>query len=223
LVFRALRDSGHHALAHGTVLTHKMSHPTIIANPFTLPSTYHSSTKMDPIQAAIDAIESRAPDASFSYRKVAAEFKISRATLARRHQGLTGSNAGAGLQRRNLSVHQEAELVKYIEALTKRGLPPTREMIQSFASIVAKKKVGRCWVSRFLKRNHAYLTSKWTTGIDRVRHKADSKHKYSLYFNLLHQKMLEYEVEPENVYNIDEKGFLIGITGRSKRVFSKAM
>jgi hypothetical protein len=178
---------------------------------------------MDPIEAAIKAIDSRASGASFSYRKIAKQFSISRATLARRHQGLTRSNAGEAQQRQNLSLQQESELVKYIEALTKRGLPPTRVMIQNFASIVAKKKVGRNWVSRFLERNHAHLTSKWTTGIDRVRHKADSKYKYSLYFDLLHQKMLEYEVEPENVYNMDEKGFLIGITGRSKRVFSKAL
>jgi hypothetical protein len=31
----------------------------------------------------------------------------------------------------------------------------------------------------------------------------------------------EYEVLPENMYNMDEKGFMIGVTGRSKRIFSK--
>jgi hypothetical protein len=30
-------------------------------------------------------------------------------------------------------------------------------------------------------------------------------------------------VEPRHTYNIDKKGFLIGITGRSKRVFSRQM
>jgi hypothetical protein len=33
--------------------------------------------------------------------------------------------------------------------------------------------------------------------------------------------MQEYEVEAENVYNMDEKDFMIGIFRRSKRVFSK--
>jgi hypothetical protein len=33
--------------------------------------------------------------------------------------------------------------------------------------------------------------------------------------------MREYKVEAENVYNMNEKGFLMGITGRSKRVFSR--
>jgi len=38
---------------------------------------------------------------------------------------------------------------------------------------------------------------------------------------LLHQKTKEYKIKPEDIYNMDEKGFLIGITGRLKRVFNK--
>ena len=33
--------------------------------------------------------------------------------------------------------------------------------------------------------------------------------------------MRQYDVKAENVYNIDKKGFFVGITSRSKRVFSK--
>jgi hypothetical protein len=57
--------------------------------------------------------------------------------------------------------------------------------------------------------------------MDRSRHKAVSKLKYDKYFGLLHGKMEEYNVQPHNTYNIDEKGFIMGVTGRSKRVFSK--
>ena len=57
--------------------------------------------------------------------------------------------------------------------------------------------------------------------MDRNRHQADSGFKYKLYCDLLHQKMEEYNVEPRNTYNMDEKGFLIGVTGRSKRVFTR--
>jgi hypothetical protein len=35
--------------------------------------------------------------------------------------------------------------------------------------------------------------------------------------------MQQYDVEPENTYDMDEKGFLVGTTSRSKRVFSKAL
>jgi hypothetical protein len=57
--------------------------------------------------------------------------------------------------------------------------------------------------------------------MDRNRHVADSEESYCRYFELLHSKMRQYDVKAENVYNIDEKGFLVGITSCSKRVFSK--
>jgi hypothetical protein len=106
--------------------------------------------------------------------------------------------------------------------LTKRGLPLTRETIRNFASVVAKWEVSDAWVTRFLGRNDAFLTSKWTVGMDRTRHIADNEKRYRLYFGLLHYKMRQYEILPENTYNMDEKGFFVGITTRSKRVFSKA-
>ena len=57
--------------------------------------------------------------------------------------------------------------------------------------------------------------------MDRDRHKADSEAKYSLYFELLHDKMKEYNVQPSHIFNLDEKGFMIRVLRRSKRVFDK--
>jgi hypothetical protein len=52
--------------------------------------------------------------------------------------------------------------------------------------------------------------------MDRTCHNADSTTKYELYFDLLHAKIEEYGVLPTNMYNIDEKGIMIGVTGCSK-------
>jgi hypothetical protein len=96
-----------------------------------------------------------------------------------------------------------------------------RAMIQDFASEVAKMRVSEAWVTRFVGRHHDTLIPKWTSGMDAVRHRADSKLKYELYFHLLHDKIESYNVLPSNTYDIDEKGFMIGVIGRSKRVFSR--
>jgi transposase len=178
---------------------------------------------MDPIEAAIEAIESREPGASSPYRAVAKRFGVSRATLSRRHQGHTRSHAAEQQRRQLLNPQQEAELVKYIERCTERGLPPTRDMVRNFASAVAEREASESWVSRFLHRHKVDLTVKWSAGLNRNCHQADSYDKYDLYFYLLYGKMREYDVEPRNTYNIDEKGFFISITTRSKRVFSKAI
>jgi hypothetical protein len=59
--------------------------------------------------------------------------------------------------------------------------------------------------------------------MDRDRHHADSRDNYRLYFDLIYSKMREYNVEPRHTYNMDEKGFLIGILSHSKRAFSRQL
>jgi hypothetical protein len=57
--------------------------------------------------------------------------------------------------------------------------------------------------------------------MDVIHYHADSQCKYELYFELLHHLIVQYDVQPHNMYNMDEKGSMIGVTGRSKHVFSQ--
>jgi hypothetical protein len=85
----------------------------------------------------------------------------------------------------------------------------------------ASKHIGDGWVTRCIERKKDHLISKWTKGMDAVRHHADSEAKYDQYGDLLHGKITQYEVEPAHTYNMDEKGFAIGVIGKQKRIFSK--
>jgi hypothetical protein len=102
-----------------------------------------------------------------------------------------------------------------------RGLPPTKQMIRNFAAQIAGKEPGTNWVDRFIKRHNIELVNRWTAPIDNQRHRADSAFKYKLYFKLLSDKITQYDVETRNIYNMDEKGFLIGILTKMKRVFTR--
>ena len=93
--------------------------------------------------------------------------------------------------------------------------------MQNFASTVVQGRVSESWVTRFLNRHHDHIVSRWTSAMDSSRHNAESGYKYKLYFDLLQQKITEYDIEPENTYNMDEKGFAIGLLGRTKRIFSR--
>ena len=57
--------------------------------------------------------------------------------------------------------------------------------------------------------------------MDSNSHNAELEYKYKLYFDLLQQKITEYNIEPEHTYNMDEKGFAIGVLGRTKRIFNR--
>ncbi|KAK1912749.1 hypothetical protein P3342_004685 [Pyrenophora teres f. teres] len=172
------------------------------------------------IDDAIADLESQEPGKQLILAEFARKWGVSRATLSRRWRRVTGPRRDGYAQQQAISPQQELELVRYIKGLTKRGLPPTREMIRNFSSEVVHQQLSESWVTRFINRHKIHLISKWTTAMDRTRHLADSESKYRLYFELLHQKISEYHLEARDIYNMDEKG-LIGLIGRSKRIFSR--
>jgi hypothetical protein len=148
-------------------------------------STTHHSTSMEAIDKAIASLEAHRPVVKGQLKKTAEKYGVNRSTLGRRWRGRTGSRKEGYDRQRKLHPQQELELVKYIEELGVNGLAPTREMVRNFASNIAQKYVRECWVSRFLTTHQINLTSKWTTGINRVRHQANSGVKYHLYFELI--------------------------------------
>jgi hypothetical protein len=105
------------------------------------------------IDEAIEALERGGEGEEIGYVGIAKKFGVDESTLRRRHQGKCNTRVEAAQERKDLSTQQEEELVKYIKDLTSKGLPCTRAMIQNFASVVAKKEVGKSWVLRFLNRH----------------------------------------------------------------------
>ncbi|KAF1360973.1 hypothetical protein EJ07DRAFT_81924, partial [Lizonia empirigonia] len=140
---------------------------------------------MGAIEDTIRAIESLEPGKQFSYTKIAATYGCSRSALSQRHQGVSTSCSTKAQNQQALHPQQEQELLRYIERLTRQGLPPTRPMIRRFALEIARSELGVHWVDRYIKRHQVDLISRWATGIDRSRHQADSQSKYSLFFELL--------------------------------------
>ncbi|EDU46253.1 predicted protein [Pyrenophora tritici-repentis Pt-1C-BFP] len=67
--------------------------------------------------------------------------------------GQTSSERDKNFNQQKLNPQQELELVRYIEKLTKRGIPPTREMIRNFSSEVAHQQLSESWVTRFINRH----------------------------------------------------------------------
>ncbi|EDU46179.1 conserved hypothetical protein [Pyrenophora tritici-repentis Pt-1C-BFP] len=156
---------------------------------------------MTAIDKAVKYLESLKPGEHFVYQKVADQFGCSRSALSRRWRGVSRDKTTSDGMKQALLPQQELELVQYIEELHIRGLPPTREMIQNFGSEICGNPVSMSWVERFLHRNQDRLISRWAPTLDR--------------------KMEEHKIERRLTFNMDEKGFLIGVQNKSKRVFSK--
>lgn len=176
---------------------------------------------MPSIEDALCAIASLEPDKTPNIASFAKAYGCSRTTLSRRYRGIQGSATTYHQSGQLLNPQQEKTLVKYIDGLCARHLTPTRQMIRNFAEETCGRRPGKDWVQRFLIRHPDTLVSKWTLGLDHNRARADSAFKYALYFELLKQKIDQHKVEPRHTYNMDEKGFLLGVLSKPKRVFSR--
>ncbi|EME86371.1 uncharacterized protein MYCFIDRAFT_130761, partial [Pseudocercospora fijiensis CIRAD86] len=44
---------------------------------------------------------------------------------------------------------------------------------------------------------------------------------YTNYFTKLEAKIKKYNIKPKNIYNIDKKGFIIGVLSKARRIFIK--
>jgi hypothetical protein len=186
-------------------------------------STHHNTTNMAAIDKAIEDLESRDRVDNHMYGEVAVKYGCSRSAVSRRWRGVSRTKTASDQGKQVIPPQQELELVQYITDLHVNGLAPTREMIQNFGSEVAGRAVSMSWVDRFLHRNHDHLTVRWAPPIDRVRQQADSIDKYDSYFDILHQKIKDYGIKKRLTFNMDEKGFMIGVQSKSKRVFSKVV
>jgi alkylated DNA nucleotide flippase Atl1 len=143
-------------------------------------SQHHNTTTMTGIEEALAECDSIPSGDKTPWQRIADKHGVVRSTLTRRHRRETRSREEVSTSQQNLQPQQEAELVKYIEGLTERKLPPTREMVQNYASDIAGHPVSESWVARFLHRHQDELTSQWSTSMDRKRHAADSSDKYNV-------------------------------------------
>jgi hypothetical protein len=170
-------------------------HPTLFEQYF---APLQLNTTM-PVKEALAELDDLRPGEQFSYRALAKKYSCSRTTLTRQHKGQAPPREDTSSSHRLLHPRDEAELVKYIRGLTERHLMPTRQMIINFATPLCAWEPSDSWVTRFLRRHFETLLTAWSTPMASVRHQADSGEKYKQYFDLLHRKIAEYKVLPENM------------------------
>ena len=179
---------------------------------------------MDPIDAAIEAMNSLCLGERPNITKYARDYDVDRTTLSRRWRGIQGPQEGKNQSQQYLSIAQELVLVKKIERLTKQGLEPTDSMLRAMAGEIRgdETEPGIHWPKRFRNRYADRLVYQWSSGMDGRRHRADNAINYSYYFAYLGSKLEQYGIKLELTYNMDEKGFLLGVLLKSKRTFGKA-
>ena len=135
------------------------------------------------MQAALAAIESSEKP---NYTAIAKEYKLTPSTLIRRAQGKTTSREEFQSQvHQCLTNAQERILIKQINRLTERGIPPTSQMVRNFAEEMIGRAVGKNWTGEFCRRHQSELKSLYLRNIENLRVKGEYGPTYKLFFDLV--------------------------------------
>ncbi|PMD23339.1 hypothetical protein NA56DRAFT_669887 [Hyaloscypha hepaticicola] len=130
-----------------------------------------------------------------NYRQVSEKYSLTRITLIRRFLGLcTSRQEATSLHYKLLTDTQEEALVNQINKLTIRGMPPTTHIVKNLVEEIIGRYIYKNWTAHFVKRYSDCLKT-----ID------------------------DYNIIAGNMYNWDEKGFLIGLARTLKRIITKKL
>ncbi len=82
------------------------------------------------------------------------------------------------------------------------------------------KELGKNWVSGFFGC-HPMLQTKYSRTLAQNRFLAQNRDIIQDWFNLYQSIKAKYGIFDEDIYNMDENEYMMGITGSSKVVISK--
>ena len=171
-----------------------------------------------------------------SYKKCAEQFNVKITTLKRRVQGAKAKRL-AHEKQQALSEAEERSIVNWIKKLTSWGFSPRVDMVMERAMWLYSQRdiirvtsantftvgpheesyLSRSWFTRFKKRNPELVTT-FSRRLESSRAAHNNPEHVQSFFQLYQSTVAKYNVKPQNVWNMDEKGYMIGVSASSKIV-----
>ncbi len=171
------------------------------------------------IQAYEDAL------GAVSYRRIALEYGVNRAIMQARMASCR-SLEDMHKDQQLLTPAEENSIVDSIERTHSQGWPYRVSQVRHLALEILKKRslvlpvLGINWVSKFLAR-HPSLQSKFSIPKDLDRIVAENPDVMTKWFDLFSAQVRQYGIEEEDIYNMDEKGYAMGLIGKARVIVSK--
>lgn len=166
------------------------------------------------ILLAIAAIRN---NSRLSRRAAAAIYNINFSTLCRRMNGQQ-SRRDKMPNSRKMNDIEESCIVRYILELDSQGFPPRMADVESMANRLLDQRgasrVGRNWSSNFVKRQPE-LKTRFTRNYDYQRALCEDPILIRGWFTLVQNVMAKYGIEPADIFNFDETGFMMGVISSS--------
>ena len=185
-------------------------------------------TKQQRIDLAMQAYQkNEAEHGQLSLTWLARTHGISRTTLKARIDGRQ-SRQELAESVQLLKPEQEEALATYIKQMEAWGWPPRVNQVKFLAQELYTAnhpqqpnfKIGINWVSKFLGRR-TELTSIFSQAMDKERMAMHKEERLAGWFILFEKTVKTYKIEHQDIYNMDEKGFAMGVQSKMRVICSK--
>ena len=127
--------------------------------------------------------------------------------------------------KQHLTVAEEAAIVDWIQQFESWNFPLLVSRVRELAMEILRwrkdlEPLGIHWPQKFLSR-HPEIASWWSQPLEQDQANNAMYETISHWFTLINDIIQTYKIEQEDTYNIDEKGFGMGLMGKAKVFCSK--
>lgn len=164
------------------------------------------------IQLAIEAFEN---GEYASVQAAARAYNVPRSTMQARMQGRTNRRRSHESKQR-LTQRQEQLLSEWILEQDFQGQSPSHGRVRQMAERILEAdndpnpKLGNKWVQNFIKRNPNVGTCIGRP-LEASRAHNTTVEQIQAFFDLFERIQKQYDIQPENIWNVDETGIAIGV------------
>lgn len=175
------------------------------------------------IQNALHAI--RQGTTGQSRRRICDQWGVSVETVRHRLNGTKARQEGAA-ELQTLSPGAELALERYVRILYHWGWPcpvfHVRAMAEELHRAAGGNRVlGVNWIADKFLRRHPLLKSKIASPMSCDRVHAETPERIQPWFDLYARIKEELQIEDKDVYNMDEKGAILGATQKTRSIIPK--
>ena len=162
---------------------------------------------------------------SQSVRHLAREYGVPLATLQQRIKGRRTLKE-FNQEKQVISPGEEATLVDHVIYLQQHGFPVRPRHLHQLARQLLEAKgsmheLGHTWVSKFISR-HPHLRSTIVRPRKYHRAYAETPANFQRFYDLFRELVDDFKILPENIWNMDEKGCMMGVQGKAIRIVLKS-
>ena len=142
-----------------------------------------------------------------------------------RLQGIGQTHAESRVSSRLLTIDEDGALIQLINHYAETGFPLRLQSLRAVVTIVRDTRVpappphqvGKNWVRRFLKR-HPEVVTTFPRHLDQDRRFNTDPEVAEKWFELVDHTVRKYGIPTGNMFNMDEKGFMLGVAGKIYKV-----